>query len=177
MLLILIMGVGFSLFKLQNQNRNEVVYGPDLSRSAAQREKDFLNRIQTNFGNCAITDFELGKVLGKGSSGTVRHAKHIGSGKVFAIKILSVDNEADQNDATRERNLMISFDLHPNIVRLEASCKETHSLYLIQEFGEGGDVFVLLRKMRRFNNQCAQFFIAQTVSLCQEKNIFGFSCF
>ena len=119
--------------------------------------------LKKRLGECCITDFELGKMLGKGSCGTVRLAKYIKSGKSYAVKILSIDQEADLNQAMNEIQIMFTVDQHPNIIRLEGTFRLEKFQYLIQEFAEGGDVFTLLRKLKRFDAPSAQFYIAQTV--------------
>jgi serine/threonine protein kinase len=128
------------------------------------RQENFNKLLQKRLGQCAISDFELGKMLGKGSCGTVRLAKHLKSGKHYAAKILSVREETDLKQAKNESEIMLTIDNHPNIIRLEGICHEEQCQYLIQEFAEGGDVFTLLRKLKRFDALSAQFYIAQTVN-------------
>ncbi len=127
------------------------------------RQEKFNKLLRKRLGQCVISDFELGKTLGKGSCGTVRLAKHLKSGKNYAVKILSVHQEADLKQAKIESEIMLTIDNHPNIIRLEGICQEELCYYLIQEFAEGGDVFTLLRKLKRFDALSAQFYIAQTV--------------
>jgi len=128
-----------------------------------QRENTLKRLFRKTLGECQIEDFDLGNTLGKGSCGTVKLAKHIKSGRQYAIKILSAETEADISQAMNEKDVMNTLDLHPNIIRLEGHCQTSTTLYLIQEYAEGGDVFTLLRKLKRFDAQSAQFYTAQTV--------------
>lgn len=127
-------------------------------------EAEIRKILKKRLGECCISDFEVGKTLGKGSCGTVRLAKHMKSGKQYAVKILSIEQESDLNQAMNELQIMLLVDVHPNIIRLEGVSRVDKTQYLIQEYAEGGDVFTLLRKLKRFNAASAQFYIAQTVS-------------
>ena len=45
--------------------------------------------LQLSLGPCTLDDFKIGPILGTGSFGRVSIARHVGSGKVVAIKMLS----------------------------------------------------------------------------------------
>jgi serine/threonine protein kinase len=156
---------GCSSVARANENSNSEQTLPTNTQECFILEEEAVKKkLKKRLGQCSITDFEMGKMLGRGSCGTVTLAKHIKSGKSYAMKILSVEHESDLNQAMNELQIMLTVDQHPNIIRLEGEFRLEKTQYLIQEYAEGGDVFTLLRKLKRFNAASAQFYIAQTVS-------------
>ncbi len=65
------------------------------------------------------TNFEVGRVLGKGASGTVAEMKDKRNGLSFALKTMMMENARDRKQAVAEAQLMqkITNELnHPNLV-------------------------------------------------------------
>lgn len=121
-----------------------------------------LSQISTNTNNSAkkrkaqnkIGPWKLGRTLGRGSTGRVRLAKNVRTGKLAAVKIVpklnfkKLENPKYKNhDATRlpygiEREIIImKLISHPNIMGLYDVWENKNDLYLILEYIEGGELF------------------------------------
>ncbi|PGH26367.1 CAMK/CAMKL/GIN4 protein kinase [Polytolypa hystricis UAMH7299] len=112
-----------------------------------------------------IGPWQLGRTLGKGSTGRVRLAKHAVTGQVAAIKIVSKKSAAmtqSQSIAVMGQNLDIGNGAtgtrvmpygierevvimklieHPNIINLYDVWENRGELYLVLEYVEGGELF------------------------------------
>lgn len=129
-----------------------------------------LSQISTNTNNSAkkrkaqnkIGPWKLGRTLGRGSTGRVRLAKNVRTGKLAAVKIVpklnfkKLENPKYKNhDATRlpygiEREIIImKLISHPNIMGLYDVWENKNDLYLILEYIEGGELFDYLIKRGR----------------------------
>lgn len=133
-----------------------------------------LSQISTNTNSSAkkrktqnrIGPWKLGRTLGRGSTGRVRLAKNINSGKLAAVKIVpksnfkklenpkykrnSVDSSGSLKDRLPygiEREIIImKLISHPNIMGLYDVWENKNDLYLILEYIEGGELFDYLIK-------------------------------
>lgn len=106
-----------------------------------------------------IGPWKLGRTLGRGSTGRVRLAKNVHTGKLAAVKIVPKLNfkklenpKYKTNDPTKlpygiEREIIImKLISHPNIMGLYDVWENKTDLYLILEYIEGGELFDYLIK-------------------------------
>lgn len=106
-----------------------------------------------------IGPWKLGRTLGRGSTGRVRLAKNVNTGKLAAVKIVPKLNfkklenpKYKTNDASKlpygiEREIIImKLISHPNIMGLYDVWENKNDLYLILEYIEGGELFDYLIK-------------------------------
>ncbi|CEP03510.1 Protein kinase domain-containing protein [Plasmodiophora brassicae] len=116
-----------------------------------------------------LSDFELRETLGTGSFGRVRFAKHIPSGKFYAIKILKKAEilRLKQVDHILSEKTILQAINHPFIVNMFASFQDKKYLYLAMEYVVGGEFFTHLRRAGRFNNDSSCFYAAQIVLIFQ----------
>lgn len=133
-----------------------------------------LSQISTNTNSSAkkrktqnrIGPWKLGRTLGRGSTGRVRLAKNVDTGKLAAVKIVpksnfkklenpkykrnSVDSSGSAKDRLPygiEREIIImKLISHPNIMGLYDVWENKNDLYLILEYIEGGELFDYLIK-------------------------------
>lgn len=144
-----------------------------------------------------VGPWRLGRTLGKGSTGRVRLAKHIQTGKLAAIKIIpktfiddsigndSVNNRGKQKKKQKfdenglpygiEREIIImKLISHPNIMALYDVWENKDELYLVLEYVEGGELFDFLINNGRLSERDAiSYFrmIISGVSYCHKFNI------
>ncbi len=113
-----------------------------------------------------MDDFELVKVLGRGSFGKVIAArKRHGSDKgvIYAIKILNkkVIEEREQIEHTQaEREILESID-HPFLVGLKYAFQTSTKLYMVLPMYNGGELFTILKRERRFSEERTRFYAAE----------------
>mmetsp|Transcript_10880 Transcript_10880/g.12339 ORF Transcript_10880/g.12339 Transcript_10880/m.12339 type:complete len:256 (+) Transcript_10880:46-813(+) len=117
----------------------------------------------------SMKNLKMGRVVGEGAWGSVRHAKHKNTGKSYAVKTMSKYSLIEQKQADHaksERDILSSID-HPFLVKLEKFEQDSRRIYMVQEFVNGGEFMTLLRQKKRLDISSGKFFAAQTV-LCLE---------
>lgn len=125
----------------------------------------FTTKINHIGQNWSLNDFEIGKVLGKGKLGKVYCAKHIQSGLIVAIKVMS---KHDLTELKLEKNFRRELEIqtnliHTNISRLYGYFHDDKNVYLIVEYAVHGELYVHMRKSPRgrFSNVVASDYIYQ----------------
>ncbi|MEI6806154.1 MAG: serine/threonine-protein kinase [Myxococcaceae bacterium] len=86
-----------------------------------------------------IPGYELGEVIGKGAMGSVYKARHIASGRVAAVKILSTEMSSRSDLVARfeRESAALSSFRHPNVVAIYDSGSVSTIHYFCMEFVEG----------------------------------------
>ncbi|PHT48719.1 CBL-interacting protein kinase 17 [Capsicum baccatum] len=87
--------------------------------------------------------YEVGKTLGEGNFGKVKYAKHVDSGKSFAIKILDKSRILDLRSTDQIKREIGTLKLlkHPNVVRLYEVLASKSKIYMVLEYVNGGELF------------------------------------
>lgn len=83
-----------------------------------------------------VPGYDLTRILGRGSMGTVYRAIHRGSGKKFAVKVMAPDHAANEKSLqlfTRESTLLSQLN-HPGIVRFFEMGYHRGQLFLVMEY-------------------------------------------
>ncbi|KAK4132408.1 kinase-like protein, partial [Trichocladium antarcticum] len=112
-------------------------------------------------------DFEPLRCLGKGTYGTVLLVKQRTTGRLYAQKqfkkaSLIVHKKLIEQTKT-ERQILESINRHPFVVKLYYAFQDQEKLYLILEYGQGGELFTHLSAERMFSEQTAAFYMAEMV--------------
>ncbi|XP_011501593.1 PREDICTED: aurora kinase C [Ceratosolen solmsi marchali] len=113
----------------------------------------------------AITDFDIGRPLGKGKFGNVYLAREKRSKFIIAMKVLFKDQiiKADIEHQVR-REIEIQTHLrHPNILRMYGYFHDDTRVYLILEYAPKGELFKALNAQpnKRFEEIRAATYISQ----------------
>ncbi|KAJ3387354.1 hypothetical protein HDU92_001988 [Lobulomyces angularis] len=112
-----------------------------------------------------LKDFKLIKTIGTGTFGRVYLTKFHHNSEYFAMKILKkgdVVRLKQVEHVNNERNILISIKF-PFIIKLFQTFQDKVSLYMLQEYGIGGEVFSYLRKNERFDDYTTKFYIAEVI--------------
>jgi serum/glucocorticoid-regulated kinase 2 len=100
-----------------------------------------------------IDDFDLLKVLGKGSFGKVMLVRKKDTKDIFAMKTLRkaalIKRNQIEHTAT-ERQIVQKID-HPFLTKLHFAFQTTDKLYMVLNYMGGGELFFWLKKDRRFS--------------------------
>ncbi len=131
---------------------------------SAQAQADFVARLAE--GAVGVDDFELLRVLGKGSFGKVFLVRLLATGGVYAMKVLKKSEvvRRRQVEHTRaERRIMGGIE-HPFVVALRFAFQSTDKLYMVTDFCSGGELFFHLKRFRTFPEAMVRFFAAELVS-------------
>lgn len=145
--------------------------------------------LQTEGGNkgekrWSLTDFDIGKPLGRGKFGNVYLAreKHVRfrrimcSKYVVALKVL-FKNQLQQSQVEHQlrREIEIQSHLwHPNILRLFGYFYDQARVYLILEYAAKGELYKELQRCKVFNEKRAATYIAylaRALIYCHEKHV------
>ena len=116
------------------------------------------------FGEKAgIDDFELLKVLGKGSFGKVMQVKKKDTGEIFAMKILQKDKvlEKHQLEHTKAERHILQAVQHPFTVHLRFAFQSESKLYMVLDYVNGGELFFHLQNSVRFSEVRARLYGAE----------------
>ncbi|QLL32478.1 hypothetical protein HG536_0C06470 [Torulaspora globosa] len=113
-------------------------------------------------------DFEVLRLLGKGTFGQVYQVRKKDSKRIYAMKVLSKKVIVKKNEIAHtigERNILVrtASKSCPFIVGLKFSFQTPADLYLVTDFMSGGELFWHLQKEGRFSEDRAKFYIAELV--------------
>jgi protein-serine/threonine kinase len=113
-------------------------------------------------------DFEILRLLGKGTFGQVFQVKKKDSQRIYAMKVLSKQVIVKKKEIAHtigERNILVrtANTESPFIVSLKFSFQTPTDLYLVTDFMSGGELFWHLQKEGRFSEERAKFYIAELV--------------
>ncbi|KAJ3346522.1 hypothetical protein HDU91_007014, partial [Kappamyces sp. JEL0680] len=110
-----------------------------------------------------VDDFELLKVIGKGSFGKVMQVRKKDTGRVYAMKIIKKSHivERDEVSHTLAEKAVLTKINHPFIVPLKYSFQSPEKLYLCLAFVNGGELFFHLQQEGRFSEDRAKFYTAE----------------
>jgi len=90
-----------------------------------------------------LDDFDLLKVIGKGSFGKVIQVAKKDTGKIYAMKVLNKKTIIERNEMEHtkaEKNILQKL-VHPFLVNLHYSFQSREKLYFIMDYVNGGELF------------------------------------
>ncbi|KXJ91744.1 serine/threonine-protein kinase psk1 [Microdochium bolleyi] len=135
--------------------------------SESVREKSYMGPIEggTVSRKVQAGDFEPLRCLGKGTYGTVLLVKQRATGRLYAqkqFKKASVVVHKKLVEQTKtERQILESVNRHPFVVKLFYAFQDLEKLYLILEYGQGGELFTHLNTEKMFPEPVAAFYMAE----------------
>lgn len=131
--------------------------------SGSSSQSDEMENLLDGGERVKLDDFELLKVLGRGSFGKVMQVRKKSNGEVYAMKILKkraiiARNQVEHTKA--ERKILQSLQ-HPFLMTLRYAFQSKEKLYFVLDYKSGGELFFHLKNMRRFNEETARLFVAE----------------
>ncbi|OQR82048.1 kinase [Thraustotheca clavata] len=115
----------------------------------------------------SVADFEVLKVLGKGSFGKVYLVRTIDdTGSLYAMKVLKKSEliQRHQVDHTMTEREVMSALKHPFIVALRCAFQTDSTLFMVSDYCCGGEIFFHLKKFRAFSESMVRFYAAELIS-------------
>ncbi|KPJ01909.1 cAMP-dependent protein kinase catalytic subunit alpha [Papilio xuthus] len=112
-----------------------------------------------------ISDFEKYKVLGTGAFGIVYLAKHVTTGRYYAMKMLEKEKIVKLKQVEHsfyEKKILCGLNF-PFVVYMKYFFKDNVYLYYILPFIPGGEMFSHLRKLGKFEETTSKFYGAQVI--------------
>ena len=123
-----------------------------------------------------LSDFDIGKPLGRGKFGNVYLAREKQSKYIVALKVL-FKSQLQQSHVEHQlrREIEIQSHLrHPNILRLYGYFYDTNRVYLILEYAAKGELYKELQKAKRFGEKRSATYIAslaRALMYCHQKHV------
>lgn len=113
-------------------------------------------------------DFQVLRLIGKGTFGQVFQVRKKDNGRIYAMKVLSkkvIIQKKEVAHTLGERNILVRTAMADSafIVGLKFSFQTATDLYLVTDFMSGGELFWHLQKEGRFNEPRAKFYIAELI--------------
>ena len=112
-----------------------------------------------------VEDFDLMKVIGKGSFGKVLLVRKRDTGKVYAMKVLDKATILEKGELAHtraEKSILQKLDC-PFLVKLHFTFQTSDKLYFIMTFVNGGELFYHLQQERKFDADRVRFYCAEIV--------------
>jgi serine/threonine protein kinase len=156
-------------FSQKSQDINEFLTERAI-RSEITESKTCLTEIEvsTNYANnskqICLDQFELVKVIGRGSYAKVFLAEYKKTKKCYAMKVIKkaiVNDDEDIDWVQTEKHVFEQATNHPFLVGLH-SCFQTDSrLFFVIEYLCGGDLMYHMQRKRRLPEDHARFYSAE----------------
>ncbi|CAK7270695.1 Serine/threonine-protein kinase [Sporothrix epigloea] len=113
-------------------------------------------------------DFEILRLIGKGTFGQVYQVRKRDTRRIYAMKVLSKKKIVQKKEVAHtvgERNILVrtATSDSPFIVGLKFSFQTPSDLYLVTDYMSGGELFWHLQKEGRFEEGRAKFYIAELI--------------
>lgn len=153
-----------------SQTANASTSQPDSSNKENVENSDSGNK------RWQLSDFEIGKPLGRGKFGNVYLAREKKSKYIVALKVLFKSQLINNNVHHQlKREIEIQSHLrHSNILRLFGYFYDDTRVYLILEYAQKGELYTLLRNAGRFDEKQAAIYLSQLIEAlryCHERNV------
>jgi len=132
-------------------------------------EDEIIERDMHGDKKIGLEEFELLKVIGKGSFGKVilvRKKEGDNKGKVFAMKVLNKRTIVERNEVEHtksEKSILMKLEF-PFLVKLHYAFQTSDKLYFIMDYINGGELFFHLQKEKRFPEDRVRFYAAEIVA-------------
>jgi serum/glucocorticoid-regulated kinase 2 len=131
--------------------------------------------VETRAGKLAIDDFELLKLVGKGSFGKVMQVRKKDTNRIYALKTIRKAHIISRSEVAHtlaERSVLAQIN-NPFIVPLKFTFQSPEKLYFVLAFVNGGELFHHLQKEHRFDVNRSRFYTAEL--LCALECLHGFN--
>ena len=114
--------------------------------------------------NCFQSHYKIIEYLGEGSFGKVFKAREISTGRILAVKKMSINHsEKKYSNIIKEINLLKHLD-HPNIVKYYDYFEEEDYIYLMMEYLEGGTLRQYMKEKTSITEDDARIIIKQLLT-------------
>ncbi|KAL2125088.1 hypothetical protein VTJ04DRAFT_1453 [Mycothermus thermophilus] len=132
-------------------------------------ESSFQRTDRRHFGP---EDFQILRLIGKGTFGQVYQVRKKDTGRIYAMKVLSkkvIVQKKEVAHTVGERNILVRTAMSdsPFIVGLKFSFQTPSDLYLVTDYMSGGELFWHLQKEGKFDEKRAKFYIAELILAIQ----------
>jgi len=112
----------------------------------------------------ALSNYQLGDLLGRGASGSVYRALNFLTGETVAIKSISLLTLPPTSlpDIMSEIDLLKNLH-HPNIVKYKGFARDKENLFIVLEYCENGSLQSILKKFGKFPESLVAVYVSQVL--------------
>lgn len=148
-------------------SRPGTILNNKLSISNSDTKSNSYNNDNNLNNNLKLDDFKILNRLGKGSFGKVYLVESKINKKLYAMKILNKDKIKDHDliENSKVERILLSILSFPFIVELYCSFQTSKRLFLVTEYVQGGDLFKLMIKTKKFTEKQIKLYLAE-ILLC-----------
>jgi len=138
-----------------------------LAKSSEKDDDDDANEKVSAFAedveSIGLENFEMLKVIGRGSFGKVMQVKKKGENQIYAMKILKKKAiiQRNQLEHTKAERKILEALNHPFCMTLRYAFQTETKLYFVLDYFTGGELFFHLKKRRRFRENEARIMVAE----------------
>ena len=152
-----------------------------LKEDAEEQVKRGEVHIQTTYERLPLRklsprDFELLKLIGRGTFGRVFQVRKKDTKRIYAMKVLSKREIALKKEVTHtmgERKILEKSQDCPFLVGLKFSFQSETELFFVTDYKSGGELFWHLQREGRFTEGRAKFYVAELVLALEHLHKFG----
>nr|QSH71649.1 CBL-interacting protein kinase [Hedychium coronarium] len=124
-----------------------------------------------------LSKYEVGRTLGEGNFGKVKYARHVETGRSFAVKILDRKRIQSLNldDQIKREIGTLKLLKHPNIVRLYEVSASKIKIYMVLEYVNGGELFDIIPAKGQLSEKQGRHFFQQlidAISYCHDMGVY-----
>mmetsp|Transcript_17668 Transcript_17668/g.35587 ORF Transcript_17668/g.35587 Transcript_17668/m.35587 type:complete len:499 (-) Transcript_17668:473-1969(-) len=151
------------------------------SEGLEEPEGSSVKNVVGDDSSVTLGDFELLKVIGRGTYGKVMQVRRRDTNEVYAMKVLKKENIFARNDpkdlqhTIAERNVLalVNTSEHPFILGLKFAFHTPAKLYYVLNFCNGGDLYYLLSRCKKFKESQARFYASEVFCALQHLHLLG----
>ncbi|OQR75077.1 protein kinase C iota type isoform 2 [Tropilaelaps mercedesae] len=141
------------------QNLDEVCNDPNASPTGVSQSGQ-----GTAPGQYSLDDFELIRVIGRGSYAKVLMVELKATRRIYAMKIIKkslVNDDEDIDWIQTEKHVFETASNFPFLVGLHSCFQSESRLFFVIEFVRGGDLMFHMQRMRKLSEDHARFYAAE----------------
>ncbi|XP_070207266.1 protein kinase C iota type-like [Littorina saxatilis] len=111
-----------------------------------------------------LDDFQLLRVIGRGSYAKVLQVEHKRTKRIYAMKVIKkelVNDDEDIDWVQTEKHVFETATNYPFLVGLHSCFQSSSRLFFVIEFVNGGDLMFHMQRQRRLPEEHARFYSAE----------------
>jgi len=131
---------------------------------AASRDEAAEGVPATKSNMVSLADFDLIKVIGRGSYAKVLMVELKSTKRIYAMKVIKKELVTDDEDidwVQTEKHVFETASNHPFLVGLHSCFQTSSRLFFVIEFVRGGDLMFHMQRQRRLPEEHARFYSAE----------------
>ncbi|KAI7885545.1 kinase-like protein [Lichtheimia hyalospora FSU 10163] len=116
-------------------------------------------------GDNPLDNYIIKQTLGTGQFGRVHLAQSLADDQHYAIKVISKHDVVRQRHTKHINNERAILDRvsHPFLVNMYDTFQDDAHLYIVMEYVQGGELFRILRRQKKFDENTTRFYAAEVI--------------